>query len=80
MRSMPSILGLATEGYHHVHDLPRTVSNDSARRSPTGLLPPWAVSQWREDHRPYQPMRLDFMLRQRRELPCSALLKEMVCR
>ena len=33
---MPSILGLATEGHHHVHDLTRTVSNDSARRSPAG--------------------------------------------
>ena len=64
IRSMPSILSLATEGYHHVHDLPRTVSNDSARRLPAGLLPPWAFSQWCEDHRPYQPMRFDFMLKQ----------------
>lgn len=36
--------GLATEGYHHAHDLTRTVSNDWARRSPAGLSPPWAFS------------------------------------
>ena len=64
MRSMLSILGLATEGHHHVHDLTRTVSNDSARRSPAGLLAPWAFSQWCEDHRPYRPMRFDFRLKQ----------------
>jgi serine/threonine protein kinase len=58
----------------------RPVSNDSARGLPAGLLPPWAFSQWCEDHRPYQPMRFDFTLKQKRELPCSAVLKEMVCR
>ena len=65
MRSMPSILGLATEGHHRVHDLARTVSNDSARRSPAGPLPPWSFSQRCEDHRPYQSMRFDFRLKQR---------------
>jgi len=64
MRSMPSILGLAIEGHHHVHELTRTVSNDSARRSPAGLLPPWVFSQWCEDHGPYQPMRFDLILKQ----------------
>ena len=79
MRSMPSILGLATEGHHHVHDLTRTVSNDSARRSPAGL-PLGSLVRGCEDQRPYQPMRFDLMLKEKRELPCSALLKEMVCR
>jgi hypothetical protein len=60
-------------------DLTRTVANDSVRRSPTGLLPPWAFSQCCEDHRLCLPMRFDFMLKQGLELPCSAL-KEMVCR
>ena len=32
---------------------------------PARLLPPWAFSQWCEDHRPYQPMRFDFRLNQR---------------
>jgi len=58
----------------------RPVSNDSARGLPAGLLPLGSLVRGCEDHRPLSTNAIRLDGETRRELPCSALLEEMVCR
>ena len=58
----------------------RPVSNDSARGLPAGLLLLGSLVRGCEDHRPLSTNAIRLDGETRRELPCSALLEEMVCR
>ena len=61
-----------------LHDLlDRHQQTGSGRDRPDRLGP---LVQWCEDHRPYQPMRFDFMLKQGVSFHVRRWLKEMVCR